>query len=317
MHVVALDFPGWGSYEAEQQAVEELAGSLQVVAYGSFLEKPVECEVLLNVGGYPFPAEQLERLIGTQCMVVFSVGIDSIDVERATELGVLITYMPVENVEEVASHALALALACARRLGHGDRHMRHGGFDWNATRPARRLSECRLGVLGFGNNGRALCRMALPLFQAVAAHDPYVPAETMREHSVEALGLEDLLRTSDVLSVHAPLTPETRGLLNRERLGLLPEGAIVVVTSRGAIYDPDALVSALNTGRLAGAGLDVFPEEPLQPQHPLRRCDKVILTPHMAGYSEETIRDQHLVAAEALRALARGETPRFAVNAPS
>jgi D-3-phosphoglycerate dehydrogenase len=317
VRVVVLDYPPYGPCAAEAEAVAAIGGSLDVLSYEDFAREPVPADVLLNLGGWPFPAGLLARLRDTRCIVGYGVGLDGIDVRRATELGMLVVRMPFANVVEVATHSLALILACARRLLPLDAHVRAGGFDGASLGAFHRLSERRLGLLAFGNIPRLLAGMAAPLGLSTAAYDPYVPPDAMRQQGVEPRELEPLLQESHVLSVHLPATPETTGLLDERRLGLLPQGAIVVVTSRGAVYDAVALARALSEGRVAAAGLDVFPEEPLPSAHPLRQAPNVILTPHVAGHSKEFLRDAHDTAAAAILALAAGKAPPGTVNVGS
>ena len=169
-------------------------------------------------------------------------------------------------------------------------------------------------MLAFGAIARRVAQLLQAFGLVVSAHDPFVPDETMRSASVEPMELDGLLRTSHVLSVHVPATEATRNLLDAARLSLLPDGAIVVVTSRGQVYDADALAAALTEGRVSAAGIDVFPEEPLPRDHVLRRAPNVVLTPHVAGTSEESIRDFHQAAADVIAALARGDEPAGLVN---
>jgi D-3-phosphoglycerate dehydrogenase len=312
---VVLDYPPYGPCDPEARAVAAAGGVLEVVPYDDFAAAPSPADVILNLGGWPLPRGILDRLEGTRCVVGYGVGIDMVDIERANELGIAIVRMPFANAVDVALHTLALVLACARRLLVLDRHVRAGGFDGPSLGPFHRLDERRLGLLAFGNIPRALVALARPLVGSISAYDPYIPAAEMREQGVEPSDLEPLLQRSDLLSVHLPATPETLGLLDETRLRLLPRGAVVVVTSRGGVYDPEALARLLEEGHVAAAGLDVFPVEPLPIDHPLRRAPNVLLTPHVAGHSEEFLRDAHEAAAAVIAAVARGETLPSVVDA--
>jgi len=314
MRAVLLDYPPYGPWDAEALAAVAAGVELEVVDYTAFAAGPLDAELVLNAGAWPLPPSLLDRLPTCRCVVGYGVGLDFVDVADATRRGILVCNMPAANTEEVATHALALVLACVRRLRELDENVRRGDFDWPRSRPLYRLRDRTLGLLAFGRIARRLAELAAPLGVRVVAHDPYVPADTIRAQGVEAVGLDGLLRRSDILSVHLPSTPETRGLLDAERLALLPSGAVLVVTSRGDVYDPAAVVSALETGRIAAAGLDVFPEEPLPAGHRLCGLPNVLLTPHTAGYSEESIDDLHTTAASVLGAFAAGRPVPGAVN---
>jgi D-3-phosphoglycerate dehydrogenase / 2-oxoglutarate reductase len=312
--VVLLDYPPYGPWDVEAAAALAAGAAFEVASYEAFSRSPQAADLILNAGAWPLSPELLDGVAGCRCVVGYGVGLNWIDVDDASRRGIALVTMPAANVEEVATHALALLLACARRLLELDGVVRGGGFEWPRATPFHRLRGRRLGLLAFGNIPCRLAKMVAPLGLLVSAYDPFVSREAMEALGVEPAGVEALLRSSDLLSVHLPSRPETRGFLDERRLDLLPAGAIVVVTSRGDVYDLDALVRGLKGGRIAAAGLDVFPEEPLPSRHPLLDLGNVVLTPHVAGYSEEAILDQHEAAAAAVRAVARGEIPETTVN---
>jgi len=311
---VLLEYAPYGPWDVELEAARRSGLELDVRDHESFAVEPSDVDVVLNAGAWPLPPQVLDRLPSCRCVVGYGVGLDFVDVAEATRRGILVCNMPAANTEEVATHSLALILACARRLLELDRNVRAGRFEWPRSRPLRRLRGQTLGLLAFGRIASRLAQLVAPLDVSLVAHDPFVSAETIRAHGVEPVGLDELLRRSEILSVHLPSTPETRGLLDASRLARLPEGAILVVTSRGDVYDTGALVAALETGRLAAAGLDVFLEEPLPPDHALCTLPNVLLTPHTAGYSEESIEDLHAAGAAALAAVADGRPVPGAVN---
>jgi D-3-phosphoglycerate dehydrogenase len=213
------------------------------------------------------------------------VGLDTVDLGAARAAGISVVHEPAYATDEVADQAAALILACARRVVAADRAIREQGWVTN-TRLGRILDlrASTLGVVGAGRIGRALVERMLPFFGDVVVFDPElveVPARTRR-----AADLATLLREADVLSIHTPLTPDTRGLIGAAKLALLPRGAVVVNVSRGGIVDEDALAEALCSGQVSSAGLDVFEAEPLPADSPLRGLDGVVLSPHVAGYSE-------------------------------
>jgi D-3-phosphoglycerate dehydrogenase len=309
VRAILVPFETFEPWEVEAGALERVGGSLVVVSHQELLARPRDAELLLNAWGVGLAPELLDAMPSLECVVGYGVGVDWVDVPDATSRGIRVVSMPSANTEEVATHTVALVLACVRRLSELDRHVRAGSWDWPRAAAFHRLRDRRAGLVAFGAIARRVAQLLQAFGLRVSAYDPYVSAETMRRAGVEPMALDELLRTSQILSVHVPATPATRSLLDAARLSLLPDGAIVVVTSRGEVYDADALATALVEGRVAAAGLDVFPDEPLPREHPLRTAPNALLTPHVAGTSEESIRDLHQVAADVIAALARGDEP--------
>jgi D-3-phosphoglycerate dehydrogenase len=213
------------------------------------------------------------------------VGLDTVDLDAARTAGISVVHEPAYATDEVADQAAALILACTRRVVAADRVVREHG--WVTSTGLGRILDLRastLGVVGAGRIGRALVERMLPFFGEVVVFDP--EQVDLPAHAHRADDLSSLLRRSDVLSIHIPLTPETRGLIGAGELALLRRGAVVVNVSRGGIVDEPALAEALRSGQLSSAGLDVFEAEPLPGDSPLRGLDGLVLTPHVAGYSE-------------------------------
>lgn len=244
------------------------------------------------------------------------VGVDNIDVEAATRRGVVVVNTPEANTVSAAEHTLALMLAVARRIPWAH-HSLAVERRWE-RRPFMgvQLAGKTLGLIGLGRIGSEVARRARAFGMAVVAYDPYVTPERAAEVGVELLELEALLARSDFISIHCPLTARTRHLLNAERLRLVRPGAYLINCARGGIVDEEALAEALREGRLAGAALDVFAEEPPR-QSPLFGLPNVVMTPHLGASTQEAQAGAALaVAEEVLRVLA-GELPRHAVNVPS
>ena len=251
----------------------------------------------------------LESANGLRAIVRLGIGVDNVDVGAAAERGIAVARVPDYCIDEVADHTLALVLAVERHVVELARDTAGGGWSFRAGGPMRRLRGRTLGLVGFGRIARAVGERARAFGLEVAAHDPLVPDGEIRSAGAEPLPLEELLMRSDVLSVHVPLTEETRGLIGRSRLALLPPGAVVVNTARGGLVDEYALAEALGSGRLRGAALDVLVTEPPPGDHPLRALPNLLLTPHAAWYSEEAIVELRRKAVEAALALLRGERP--------
>ena len=250
-------------------------------------------------------AEQVARLDGCRVLARCGTGYDNIDVPAARGRGIEVVYVPDYGVDDVSDHALALLLAVARKVALSDRAVRAGAWPAYADLgPMRRLRGSVLGLLGYGRIARALTGKALALGMRVIAHDPFVS-----EADVELVGRDVLFREAHVVSVHVPLSEETRGSVGERELALMQPGSILVNTSRGPVVDGTALARALRAGRLAGAGLDVFEAQPLPDGHLLRECETAVLTPHSAAYTEESLAEvRKRSLADVLRVL-RGESP--------
>jgi phosphoglycerate dehydrogenase-like enzyme len=241
------------------------------------------------------------------------VGCDSIDLAAATKRGVVVTYTPGANKEAVAEHAVALMLAVAH--GYPARQEEAKSGRW-LRRPLPRLAGKTLGLLGLGDIGKSVVPLAVGLGLEVIAHDPMPDHEFAEEHAVELCSLEEVLARADVLSLHLPATPETIDLINAETLGKMKPGAILINTARGGLVDEDALVEALASGHLAGAGLDVFKTEPLPPDSPLANLGNVMLCPHMGGLDEESLKTMARLAADSIVRLRQGRWPQGRVANP-
>ena len=244
----------------------------------------------------------------------YAIGVDTIDVPAATERRIMVANVPDYCIAEVSDHALALILALVRKVKVMDAEVQRGTWSFRRAVPIRRLGELTLGLIGFGHIGREVARKARALnFHGVCAFDPYVTAVDPAL-GVTLAPLQTVLRTADVLSVHAPATPDTRHLIGAEALAQMKPGALLVNTSRGALVDEAAVARALREGRLAGAALDVLEDEANAQDSPLRGLENVILTPHMAWYSTGAIRELQRKVAEQVRdALLRGQ-PSYWVN---
>jgi D-3-phosphoglycerate dehydrogenase len=244
------------------------------------------------------------------------IGVDNVDVEAAHEHDVVVTNAPAYSIEEVSSHNAALLLAGVRGLPEYGANTRGGEWDWTAGRPLRRLREQTVGIVAFGSIARRFADKLAGFGCDLVGVDPYVEPEVMADHGVESVDLDGLRERADHLSVHAPLTPETRGLVDAPVLASLPEHGVVVNTGRGGVVDEAALADALDSGQIARAALDVMAQEP--PEDPaLIERDDVLVTPHTAWYSEESRAElADTVAADVARVL-RGEDPANPVEPES
>lgn len=251
--------------------------------------------------------QTIARLEGVRVIARCGSGHDNVDAEAARDRGIEVVYVPDYSTDDVADHAVALLLACVRRVAQADRALRRGAFpSYAELGPMHRLRGRTLGLYGCGRVGRRVAATGRALGLRVLAHDPALP---------DSVPLPTVLREADYLSLHASLTGETRHAIGRAELGAMKRDAILVNTARGAIVDTGALVEALRAGTIAGAGLDVFEEEPPAAASPLLDLETVVLTPHCAAFTEEGLAElRRRAVADALRVL-RGLEPRDPVPA--
>ncbi|MFB6157691.1 MAG: C-terminal binding protein [Haloferacaceae archaeon] len=263
----------------------------------------------------PITREVFAALDDLRVVARYGIGVDNVDLDAATDHGVYVTNVPDYCLDEVAEHALALLLTCERNTARYAADLADGGWDWKVGRPMDRLRGKTLGLVGFGAIPRRLAAKVAGLGFDVLAHDPHVDEGTFAEHGVEGVGLDDLLDRSDVVSAHAPLTPETEGMLDAEAFARMKDDATLVNTARGGLVDVDALEAALAAGDLGAAGLDVLPTEPPgEERRSLLARDDVVATPHVAWYSEDSMRELRRRTAGAARAALRGDVPEHVVN---
>jgi D-3-phosphoglycerate dehydrogenase len=266
----------------------------------------------------PVGEAELVRLPGLRVLLTPSVGFDHLDLDAARRHGgTWVCHVPDYCVEEMADTALALVLALMRGVVALDRHVRAGGWDAGAAGPLRRVRGTRLGVVGHGRIGAALARRAVDLGFEVWASDPAAAAGELERGGVRLAELDELLAVCEVVSLHAPLTDATLGLLGVERIARMPRGALLVNTARAGLVDTGALLGALADGRLGGAALDVLDVEPPTPEHPAPQAPNLIVTPHSAYAGAEAEAELQRRVAAAVRAALEGRTPAGVLVAPS
>ncbi len=306
--VIVFDTTGRGDYPP--RALEQLEGlpieliSRRIPDQQALL---VECRdadiILMTALRFDRPTmEQLPRLRG---IVRYGVGLDTIDLQGASELGVEVRNVRDFCSEEIADHALGMLIACARGLFRDAELVRQG--EWRRCgQPVRRLRGSCLGIVGLGAIGRALATRAQAVAMMVLASDPFATPEAAAGIGVSLVELPELLGEADFVSLHCPLTERTRHLLGPDQLALMKPSAYLINTARGGLVDQPALTKALQEGRIAGAALDVLDPEVPAPDDPLRRMDNVILTPHVAWYSEQALEDLVIGAFARVAELVRG-----------
>ena len=237
----------------------------------------------------------------------FGLGVDNIDLPAAKECGIAVNYVPDYCLREVSDHAMALLLALARKITLSNKLVQSGRWEVPPIVPLHRLDGRVLGLIGFGNIPRALAPKAKAFGFKVLVHDPYVDKSVLASAGVEGVSLDELLAQSDFVSVHAPLLPATRGLMNANAFAKMKRGAVIINTARGPLIDEAALIAALDSGHLGGAALDVVTTEPLAKDSPLIGRDNVILTPHTAFYSVEALEELQTKCASDVARVLSGE----------
>lgn len=304
--------------EPEERVFSEAGFDLRLArcrTSGDVIEESRGADAIINQYA-PVDEAVLDALTRCRIVVRYGVGVDTVDVGAASERGIWVANVPDYGTEEVSDHALALMLNLLRGVGRLDRAVRRGVWDVKEIRPLRRVRTLTVGVVGCGRIGAAFARKAGRLGMRVLGYDAVgVPEELARE-GVEAVGFDELLDASDVVSLHLPLGEETRHLIGGEQLGRMRRGAYLINTSRGGLVDSAALLRALDAGEISGAALDVLETEPPKEGNRLVSHDRVITTPHAAWYSEESFETLKSEAAREVVRVLSGGRPRSPVNQP-
>ena len=251
-----------------------------------------------------------------KCLVIsrYGIGLDNIDIARATEKGIIVTNVPLYCVEEVSDHAIALILALARKTSLYDRTLKGGTYDREAGPRMRRLASQVVGVVGLGNIGRLAARKTRGVGFEVIACDPAISQEEARRQGAELVGFEELLERADFVTLHVPLNESTRHMMSTEEFRRMKRSAYVVNTSRGPLIDEAALAAALDAGEITGAGLDVFEQEPTDPDSAVVNHPNVVATPHAAFLSDESLTELQQTAARHVTDVLLGRRPGNIVN---
>ncbi|MDH7499513.1 MAG: C-terminal binding protein, partial [candidate division NC10 bacterium] len=250
------------------------------------------------------------------CLVIarYGIGVDNVDIPAATEKGIILCNVPDFCFEEVSDTAMSLILATTRKVCQMSHLVKKGIWNRSLAKPIHKFSLQTLGLIAFGNIARTLVKKAKPFGFRIIAYDPYVDPKVGQQAGVELVSLDRLLRESDIISIHAPLTQETFHLIGEAEMKKMKPSAFLINTGRGPLVDGKALYEALREGRLAGAGLDVMEKEPPDPSDPLLTLDNVVFTPHYASYTEEAYHELAVKAAQGAASVLRGEFPKYFVN---
>lgn len=253
----------------------------------------------------------------TKCKAIgrFGLGVDNIDLPTAKEKGIAVNYVPDYCIREVSDHTMALLLALIRKIPLSNKLVQSGRWEMPAVVPIRRLEGTVLGLVGFGHIPRLVVPKAQAFGMKVIGYDPYVKPEQFKAMNVEGVDFDTLVKTSDYVSVHAPLLPATRGMLNADAFAKMKKGAYVVNTARGPLIDEPALIAALDAGQVGGAALDVVTAEPLAKDSPLLGRDNVIISPHTGFYSIEALEELQTKCATDVARVLSGEKAVYPISA--
>lgn len=315
--VVAVAGTRFGEPDIEAQELSNFDPEFAVGAADSdeaLLELARNAVAILAGAPPRFNRHVLSQLGTCRTIVRYGVGIETIDLEAASERGILVANVPDYCTEEVATHTLALLLAAVRKLPQADRSVRTGHWQVAALRPLFSTEDQVLGIVGFGKIGQAVARKAQPFGFEILVHDPYADPDAVTALGVASVPLPALLRRADAITLNAPLTEDTFHLIDAAALAQMKPNAVLVNTGRGGLVDEAALGDALRNGRIAMAALDVLEKEPPPPDHPLRDLENALITPHTAWYTEQATKRMRRLASQEVARVLRGEWPLHLVN---
>ena len=301
-NVSILDSNYWGRgdvFQAEERLLHSLGYTLEKLdckGEAEIIKQASQSRIFLCCGNPPITRKVLEQTLA-KVIIRYGIGFNSVDLKAATDAGKIVYYMPGFCNEEIATHAAALALACLRNVGYYNQLMKAGQYPKSAGPAPRRLSGLTVGLFGFGDSAKILADMFRLGFKSrVIAFDPYVTGETAAKHGVALVDFDTLLRESDIVSLHAPLTDGTRHIFNRTAFCKMKPGAILINIARGPLVCEEDLAWALKEGKIQAAGLDVLETEPPRSDNPLLHLENVVLTPHSAFYGVESLENQHTIS---------------------
>ncbi len=314
--VIAATEPGFPDYSYEREILEPLSDSLEVKFCHTETELVKFCRdadaILTNHS--PFTKQVIDQLERCKVIVRYGIGYDTVDIQAAASRNIPVVNIPDYGIQEVADHAFSLLLSTVRKIPMMNDHIKRGNWKIESLRPIVGLRDKVLGLAGFGNIAREVARRAKGFNLHVQAYDPFLSETLFQQEGVRKVDLETLLTESDFISLHLPLNNSTEHLFQKSNFQKMKATAYLINTSRGGVVNTADLVWALEQGVIAGAGLDVFEQEPLPTDHPLFQFEQCVLSPHVSWLSEESmVRLQQYAALEVKRVL-MGERPRHIVN---
>ena len=315
LQIAVADSP-FPSLDPIREVVSRIGGEVQLASEATpeaILRVAKDADAVLVTYGQ-ITGDIIRQLTKSRIISRMGIGTDNIDIEAATKAGIVVTKVPDYCIDEVSDHTMALLLAVVRKIPFINAQVHGGTWKMPAVVPIHRLRGSVLGLMGFGRIPQLVAPKAKAFGLKVIAYDPYAPKEAFAGAGVESVDFPTLLKTSDYVSIHSPLVPETKHLFNGDAFRQMKGSAYLVNTARGPIIDEAALAAALDAGDIAGAALDVMEKEPPGAVSSLYGRDNVIITPHTSFYSEESLVDLQTKAAEEVLAVLSGKAPRNPVN---
>ncbi|MFN8007692.1 MAG: hydroxyacid dehydrogenase [Terriglobia bacterium] len=313
VHMDEVTFPDWVSQKLKEEGVDLIVQECST--RDELLQVAKDADVLWLLGGSRIlTPEILNQLPRCGAILRSGSGTDNVPVTEATRLGMVVANTPAAQHEQVTDHTLALLFSVVRQIAINDQLLRTGAWVRSRYFPYAPMTGKTLGLVGFGQVPQTICRRIRGYEMKVLAFDPYVPSKVMEQAGVRSVSLDELLSQSDYVSLHCPATRETFHLIKERELRLLKPTAILINASRGSVIDEPALIRALTERWFRGAGLDVFEQEPINPNNPLLKLENVVITPHIAGSGEGTAEARWDLSIETLIDLSRKRWPRSFVN---
>lgn len=291
-------------YEADCRTEEEVIKAVEDVGGvdGLLVENAL-------IGRKVFEALPRLKVVGR-----YGIGVDVVDLEAATEHGVYVVNVSSYCEDEVSNHALALLLACIRKITQLNDTVRKGNWDYNPFKPIYRTKGKVLGIIGFGKIPRVLVKKVKPFGFKIIVYDPFIDKSVEKEYGIKIVDLDDLIKNADYISVHVPLTESTKHMISTREFNMMKDTAFIINTSRGPLLDEKALIKALENKKIAGAAMDVIENEPITKDNPLIKMPNVIITPHVAYYSEESLVELQSKVARGVADALVGKVPENLVN---
>jgi D-3-phosphoglycerate dehydrogenase len=316
-YLIVVTDDRFGSYAEEEEVLNEIDAFLKV--YNCTDEEEV-IEAVHDADGVlvnlcPLSSDVIKEMKKCRVISRYGVGYDNIDINAATHAGIWVTRVPDYAIEDVSDHTLALLLGCVRKISYKDRKIRNGKWNLHKNQPVYRIKGKVLGLIGFGAIARALKRKVSGFgLSKVLVYDPFVDSSIITKEAACPVDFNTLLRESDYISIHVPLTDETKWMISDKEISVMKSNVILVNTSRGLVLNERLVCEALQSGRIGYAGLDVFEQEPLPDDSPLRKMDNVILSDHSGWYSGEAIVELKKKAAKNIVEVLGGKKPSYPVN---
>ncbi len=308
----------------DYESLEEIEGALDKVdaelisaqckSENEVIELAREADAVINEYYNPLSRKVIEHFKRCKVIVRTGIGVDTIDIQAATDHNICVVNVPDYCLDEVAEHVLGLVFALSRKLFILTNSVKKRQWNWNIIKPIFKIKGQTLGMVGLGKTGRFLVKKTKGLETSLICYDPYIDPQMAEKEGVKPVSFENLLKESDFISIHVPLNEETRGMFGEKEFKMMKKGAYIINTSRGPIIENKALYKALKEGWIAGAGLDVMEKEPPDRKEPLLGLENVILTPHCAWYSQDSLVKLKTKVGEEVARVLKGKRPLSLVN---